>query len=91
MKELSDQELAGVLREWRTPGLPADLAAGVWARVEGAREPRFGWMRSAWVFRAAVVMTVLLWVAALRMPIRTSQIQATDSLSLALALAGESQ
>ncbi|MCZ7593244.1 MAG: hypothetical protein M5U15_14385 [Kiritimatiellae bacterium] len=88
MKELSDQELTGVLREWKAPGLAADLASGIWARVEAAQPNNKSWLHGAWAFRIAVVLTALLWVAALRMPARTAQGQATDSLTLALAQAG---
>lgn len=91
MKEFSDDELSKLLQRWDAPELPGDLTPGVWARVVDARAPRIRWLRSAWAFRLAIAATALLWVAALRLPVHTASAQATDSLTQALAMAGDSR
>ncbi len=80
-----DNHLSRVLAEWQAPEPPPGLSAGVWARVD-ARRP--SWLENAWLFRAATVLTVALWVAVVLAPGRPAIGVASESLTVALARAG---
>lgn len=88
MKQLSSAQLSEILRHWQAPAPGPGLETGVWARVDARQQPALDWLRSAWTFRAAAVLTALLWVLALRMPATAPAASATNSLTAALALAG---
>ncbi len=88
MEPLSDSQLKDVLRHWRAPSSPATLATGVWARVDSSARQTPHWLQSAWAFRLALSLTVLLWVAAIATPSRGHKPTASTSLTIALAQAG---
>jgi hypothetical protein len=73
------------LTRWIAPEPPPGLAAGVWARVDAQRPTCW---ESAWAFRIAAGLTVVLWLAAALAPPKAPAARAAESLAVALARAG---
>ncbi len=90
MTPLSDKQLSDLCQHWQAPQPPANLVAGVWARVDAATAVPH-WFQRAWAFRVALSLTVLLWIAAAFTPARANRPAALSSLTLAVAQASESR